>query len=209
MTKAATSTYLKELTAFGGSIRQFCVQRGLSIELLVIGIQSHHPEGWNQYVRSHSDLDFKSCQYCSREFLPMNSRQKTCSRKCGSHLRSDYKYFGGKRRHAVGLEEGICQLCEKEKSNLAAHHVYGKENDPENDYMVALCPGCHQIVGSLGGRSDVTSPEMWENLIALAVTRKLGHRRPLGFHVCVEIDELSQSDIDEEIEMQEANAAHA
>jgi hypothetical protein len=195
MTKANTAAYLKQLSSFGGSIRQFCVQHGLTVEILVQGIQRHHKDGWDLYVSEHSELEFRPCEYCTKPFLPMNSKQLTCSRRCGSHRRSDKKYFGGKRRQAVGMEEGICQLCEKERLRLAAHHIIGKENDPDNDLMIALCPGCHQLVGSLGGRADVTRVEMWENLIALAVARKMGSSKPIGYHVTVEIEALNESDL--------------
>lgn len=200
MTKMATAGYLRDLMAFGGSIRQFCVQRGLSIEVLVQGVQRHHPDGWKEYTRLHSDLKMQTCSQCRREYFAMNAKQLTCSRKCGANRRANIKYFGGRRGDAVGLEEGICQLCEKEKPRLAAHHVFGKEHDPENEYLIALCAGCHGLVGALGVRSDVLSAPFWENLISLAVTRKLGHRKPLGFHVCVEIEELDQEDLDAEME---------
>jgi hypothetical protein len=49
-------------------------------------------------------------------------------------------------------------------------------------------------------RSDVLRPEFWENLIALAAQRKLGDRqvKPLGFYTCVEIEELTEEDIEDE-----------
>jgi hypothetical protein len=53
-------------------------------------------------------------------------------------------------------------------------------------------------LGSLGVRADVISTYFWENLISLAVFRKLGAKKPLGFHVCVEIEEVTQEDIDYE-----------
>jgi hypothetical protein len=95
------------------------------------------------------------------------------------------------------MTEGVCQLCEKERPRLAAHHVYGKENDPDNEVMIALCPGCHGLVGHLGVRKDCTVPAFWENLIALAMLRKTGTSKPQGFHVWVEIEELSGEDEDE------------
>lgn len=204
MTKAATALYLRDLMVFGGSLRQFCVQRGLAVELLARGVQAHHPDGWKEYIRCHSGLQVKRCPQCGQEFIPMNARQLTCSRRCGSLRRSDIKYFGGRRNNAIGLEEGICQLCEKEKARLAAHHVYGKENDQENEFLIALCPGCHGLVGNLGVRSDVTSVAFWENLIALALSRKYGSRKPSGFHVCVDIDELTEQDVQDELEETDA-----
>lgn len=199
LTKATTAQYLKELINWDGSVRQFCVQRGLHVETFIKALQMRQPDGWEAYVRSHSDLEVRTCPQCKRSFLPMNAKQTTCSRRCSTNRRVDIQYFGGKRSFAIGMEEGICQLCEKEKPRLSAHHMFGKEHDPDNEYMIALCSGCHSLVGTLGVRSDVLTSEFWENLISLAVIRKLGHRKPLGFHVCVEIEELTQEDIDAEV----------
>jgi len=201
LTKAITGQHLKELGNWNGSIRQFCLQRGLYVDTFIKALQTHHPEGWDAYVKSHSNLEMKTCPQCKQSFLPMNAKQQTCSRRCSTNRRVDLQYFGGKRSFAIGMEEGVCQLCEKEKSRLAAHHMFGKEHDPDNEYMIALCNGCHRLVGALGVRADILSSAFWENLIGLAVIRKLGHRRPLGFYVCVEIEELTQEDVDADAEV--------
>jgi hypothetical protein len=198
LTKAAMTAYFKDLAVWGGSILQFCRQRGLDIEQFVKAAQKHRPEEWKLYVQAHSDIEPKTCPQCSVEFIPMNQKQATCSRRCSTLRRVDKQYFGGKRSLAVGMTEGVCQLCERDRPKLAAHHVYGKENDPDNEVMVALCPGCHGLVGNLGTRKDCTSPAFWENLIALASLRKHGHGRPLGFHVTVEIEEMSEEDFEVE-----------
>jgi hypothetical protein len=195
LTKTVVQKFAAELRVFGGTARQFCIQRGLDLEILVQAFQKYDPGFWEEYVRQHSELSPLICPQCRQEFIPMTKKQRTCSRRCASLLRTDRKYFGGKRTYAVGLLEGVCQLCGREKSSLAAHHIYGKENDPENDYLVAVCNGCHQIIGHLGGRKDVEDPTFWENLIALALIRRLGHKRPQGFHVAVDIEELSKQDI--------------
>ena len=197
LTKASVTAYFKELSAWGGSLRQFCKQRGLDIEQFVKAAQKYKPEEWALYTTVHSDIDPKTCPQCSVQFVPMNLKQKACSRRCSTLQREDKKYFGGKRSLAVGMIEGVCQLCERERPRLAAHHVYGKENDPDNEVMVALCPGCHGLVGNLGMRKDCTSPAFWENLIALAFLRKHGHEKPVGFHVMVDIEELSEEDLEE------------
>jgi hypothetical protein len=152
---------------------------------------------WEEYVKHHAVLPPIPCPGCGREFTPLNKRQKACSGKCSGHARADARYFGGKRRQAIGLVEGICQLCEEKKSPLAAHHIFGKKNDPDNEVLIALCMGCHQLVGILGRRKDVKTREFWENLISLAVVRSWadsGHKA-MGTHVTVEIDELDGAEI--------------
>lgn len=201
LTKTVVLSLVKDLSKWSGSIRQFCQQRGLDIEVLIKAIQRYSPEFWVEYTKAHSDMKKKICPQCKSEYYPMNARQLTCSRICAGRNRSDRKYFGGKRTFAVGMEEGVCQLCERDKKSLlAAHHVYGKENDQENEYLIALCNGCHNLVTRLGVRTDVSSPEFWENLISLAVTRKHGARKPVGFHVCVDIEELTEEDLEAELD---------
>lgn len=198
LTKQVVGRLVKELPVYTGSIRSFALRHGTDIEVMIKSIQKHNPEFWASYVGEHSDLGERTCPQCLQKFTPFNAKQLTCSRRCAGLRRSDLKYFDGKRNNAIGMMEGICQLCEKEKKSLSAHHIFGKANDPENDYMIALCTGCHQLVGYLGGRSDVQNPAFWETLISLALARKLGERRPNGFHVCVEIEELSEADFEEE-----------
>ncbi len=194
ITKAVARKLCNELANFGGSARRFCVHRGLDLESFVLAVQRHDPQFWESYVASHSELAQMDCPQCRRKFIPMSKKQRTCSRRCAGLLRTDLQYFGGKRTFAVGLAEGICQLCEKEKKSLSAHHIFGKENDQGNDFLIALCRGCHQLVSHLGGRKDVELAAFWENLISLAIARRLGPKKPLGFHVAVDIDELSEEE---------------
>jgi hypothetical protein len=102
----------------------------------------------------------------------------------------DQNYFGGKRKQTIGLAEGVCQICERTpKKALSSHHVIGKENDPDNEILVALCSGCHNIVTQLGGRNFTES--QWESLISFVWLRKNGAdamRDALSLHVCVDID---------------------
>lgn len=198
LTKPVMVGHFKALIASASSVRQFCKQRGIDLETFVSASQKHVPEQWTEYVLSHSELEEKTCPQCLQKFTPMTGKQESCSRRCSAMRNSDKKYFGGKRANTIGLSEGICQLCERERPKLSSHHMLGKQNDPENDFLIALCAGCHALVGSLGVRSDVEKPEFWENLIALAMIRKMGHKKPLGYHVCVDIEEITQADIDHE-----------
>ena len=82
-------------------------------------------------------------------------------------------------------------MCAKHgHAGLSSHHVYGKDNDPENEYLVALCMGCHKIVSMLGGRKFVDDPEVWQTLVTLAWLRKHGNERHNGkaLYVSVDID---------------------
>lgn len=197
LNKKTVTNLMEALQQWAGSLRQFCIHRGLEIERVVIAFQRYRPQEWVAYVAAHSELKPQMCPECHHEYHPFNKKQQTCSRRCASRRRSNQQYFGGKRSLAVGMEEGVCQLCERECSTrLAAHHVYGKANDPDNDFLIALCNGCHQLVGQLGGRVDVKKPEFWENLIALAITRKDGGKKPLGYHVCVDVEELTAEDLE-------------
>jgi len=79
-------------------------------------------------------------------------------------------YFGGRRMEAIGLREGVCQLCFGTFDKwLSAHHVLGKERDPENNALIALCRGCHDMVTNLSARSWVERSESVTELVALAL----------------------------------------
>lgn len=119
------------------------------------------------------------CKYCGKYFAYSKKTQRFCSPKCSADSRRDIEYFGGKRRSTIGLAEGICQLCGSMPARgLASHHVWGKANDM--NYLVALCPGCHKLVGDLAVRTFVDDPEQVERLIALAWMRHYG---PQKMHV--------------------------
>jgi 5-methylcytosine-specific restriction endonuclease McrA len=107
--------------------------------------------------------------------LSVTGRKKYCSPKCGSAYRTDQRYFGGKRTLTIGLSEGVCQLCAKTKvKGLSSHHIIGKENDPGNDYLMALCRGCHQIVTILAQRKFIDLEGAWERLTQFVIVRREG-----------------------------------
>src|SRR5947209_9144567 len=79
-----------------------------------------------------------------RWVVPLTKRQGFCTVRCREAYRRNMSYFGGRRMEAIGLREGVCQLClGKFDKWLSAHHVLGKERDPENNALIALCRGCH------------------------------------------------------------------
>lgn len=194
---------INELEPFVGTLRQFCGQRSLNIETFIESIQRFDMPFWEDYTRRRSDLTEKVCPNCNRSFYPFTSRQQTCSRKCSDQARVDAQYFGGKRKETIGLAAGVCQLCMSQtKTGLSAHHVLGKENDPENNFLIALCRGCHQLVGILAGRRFSDSEQGWENLINLVMARRLADKNRdaqshyVGTHTAVDIDWLTREDLE-------------
>lgn len=194
--KATTQKHIKALEAYKGSIRQFCRANGLYVESFMKAVQRHFPEWWDSYVATHAPLPMAKCEYCEQPFYPMSSKQKTCNRKCQADLRADKKYFGGNRRNTIGMKEGICQLCRQHKTSaLASHHLYGKENDPDNQFLVALCSGCHKLVEFLAVRKFVDNPEILQDMISLALCKaKAGKTDSVGAIVYVEIDEYQDEE---------------
>lgn len=199
--KRRVKKLINELESYSGSLRQFCRHHSLELDYFVKCLQRIDLQFWEDYTRRKSDLTPKSCPYCAATFYPLTKKQQTCSRRCSGLLRVDKSYFGGKRRHAIGLSEGVCQLCMTAKDRLSAHHMLGKENDPENNFLVALCAGCHQIVSQLAGRLFTDREEGWENLINLVMARRLADKNRntdadyVGTHVAVDIEWLTMDEV--------------
>ena len=173
--KASIRRHLTAIAAGDWAPTKYARANGLTIEGLVQALERHFPDEWREYMAGRSPISERSCTYCHQSFIPNNARQLVCSRKCGNDQRRDTAYFGGRRRETIGLIEGVCQLCgRKNAKGLSAHHQFGKENDPGNDHLVALCPGCHQLVGLLASRSFVDEPTGWEALILFTRMRRCG-----------------------------------
>lgn len=174
--KLSVGRHLKVLEASPLRVTQYARGQGLNVDSLVYAFQKNFPERWQAYLANHSPIPEKICEYCEGKFVPANGKQRYCTRQCGTKANTDSKYFGGRRKETVGLAEGICQLCGRgDVTGLSSHHIFGKENDPGNDHLVALCRGCHQIVTLLGARAFVDSERSWEALISLAWLRRHGH----------------------------------
>lgn len=177
--KVSTKRHAKALLADPQQkITRYARQQGLNVDSLVHALQTHFPGQYAQYAeRHHGDIPKKECPHCKEAFVPANGKQMFCSRKCGIRYNADQSYFGGRRSEAVGMAEGICQLCGKKgHPKMHAHHVIGKRNDPDNKIMVALCPGCHQLVGIAARNKDlVSNQQAWENFIQLAWFEANGH----------------------------------
>ena len=192
--KASLKRYARDIDATGLTVHAYARRHSLGVEMLCHAFESRLPEWWQQYRETHSDLPHKKCEYCDREFIPSTKKQRYCTRKCGQDQRADLSYFGGRRKETVGLAEGVCQLCERKGiAGLSSHHILGKENDPENDYLIALCSGCHNVVTLLSARNFVEKREAWEALISLCVLRKAG--TPTNVYTCVEIELIADDDL--------------
>lgn len=185
--------YIKEIDASNIKITAYAKSKGLNVDNLSYGFQAFFPDWWATYAEANAVKDKTTCPYCQTEFWPLGHKQIYCTRKCANEARVDNGYFGGKRRETIGLAERTCQLCgRKDVKGLSSHHMLGKENDPENDHLVALCPGCHNLVTLLGGRNFTGTPEIWEGLIQLVLIRKNGHNPNFrGVYCSVEIEPIT------------------
>lgn len=174
--KEKVASYLKEIKEENLRFSTIANRHGLNRENLSNAIQRHFPDEFIDYAKKHGPGEQKQCPYCEQDFWPLSKKQTYCTRKCADEARTDRDYFGGNRRNTIGLEEKTCQLCgNKTEKGLSSHHMLGKENDPENKYLIALCQGCHHIVTIVAGRRFAATPEAWEVLIQLVLIRKHGH----------------------------------
>jgi len=128
------------------------------------------------------------CKWCLK---PLTGRlsQIYCSPRCGTLYRKDEAYFGGNLRNTLGWESRTCQICGKvegKKGGFQSHHVYGRANDEEGNFLVLLCPGCHQAITLLGNR--VLTEEIWERIIMYATLRKRGKEHLASVIVRVEAE---------------------
>lgn len=158
------------------SARAFCRKRKIPFRKFVAALQHRDPE-W--FGKSVTKLGVKgvSCPGCGAVFYQTSASHKFCSSRCTSRHKRNLEYFDGDRLNAVGIVEGVCQLClEPKPKGLSAHHMVGKGNDPTNRLMVALCVGCHQAVTILSMRSFLENPDGWERLISLVQVRKMVRR---------------------------------
>jgi hypothetical protein len=171
--KVSTTRHMKALVNYGGTVTQYARQQDLNPDLLAQALDRHVPDLWRDFVARHGSERQHECPGCGRVFIPTTAAQVYCERKCADTHRRDRDYFGGKRAAALGMATRTCQLCERQDPpGLSVHHMRGKENDPEDDLLLALCRGCHQLVTLVGGRNFIDNPVAWEALIALAWLRR-------------------------------------
>src|SRR3972149_682757 len=111
------------------------------------------------------------CSWCGCTFIPRAKKQIACSTKCQGLLYRDEHHFGGHLRTAVGYNERTCWVCSK--SNLKVmhvHHVVGHQTADEP--LVALCAGCHWLVGQLGKRTFLDDAHKVADLLTLSRFQK-------------------------------------
>jgi hypothetical protein len=167
--KSQVESAHRAMLAFDGTIIQWARSQGLNPDLLALAMEQH--KIGSAYLLTQLDHG-KECSYCTRWYYPSNVSQDFCSKKCGTDARRDMAYFGGNRRNCLGLLAGVCQVCAaKPQKGLSAHHVYGKENDPGDESLIAVCSGCHDLITRLSRRHFGEQPGSWAALISLAEIR--------------------------------------
>ena len=175
--KAATLRHLKKMVQSGTFVTDYVKQHDLKLDTFILATLKHSGGYALDHVAADPKLVRKQCEQCGEDFWPTRKTARFCSTKCGRDKRVDDEYFGGKRKSTVGLAERVCGLCEREVlTGLSSHHIYGKANDPDNDHLLALCRGCHQIVSDLALKTWCDDYEKLQKLIWLAVTQRQGAR---------------------------------
>lgn len=197
LTAETIKKHIQELEAFKGTLGQFCRQRGFSIDVFVKAVQKYQPDFWTEYSRERAVTGAQKCEYCEQDFYPMNKKQKTCSRKCQATARVNRQYFNGQRQFTIGMAEGICQICLRERKRLSSHHVWGKENDQEAKFLIAVCQGCHHLISQLSSSKLSQDSGFYERLIIYANLRRFGDQKPFGFHCYVEVEPMTEEEIED------------
>src|SRR3990172_6546034 len=173
LTKPRIESLRKRLTTKKTTLKKAAKEFGVPYILLTDALRYNYGVDWWEVCSlAESSVSERQCAGCGRTFCPPTKNSAVCSAKCGSRKKRDDEYFGGKRMTAVGLREGICQICWEPKKRLAAHHVLGKENDPENKYLMAVCNGCHSLITDLSIRKFLDNPGQVEFFLTWCLIRR-------------------------------------
>lgn len=192
LSRSRVHAFATLLNQEGWSVRRLARREGIAVTPLVDALQVCEPDAWHRYVVGHSPLRPRVCPGCRTRFVPLTGKQRFCTVRCRESHRRDLAYFGGRRLEAAGLRDGICQLCGQLSTKwITAHHVLGRDNDPDNAALIALCRGCHDLVTRLAARPWVEEPDVVADLIALCLAR----RGQLGALVTVDIDRGTAQEI--------------
>lgn len=192
--KAATLGHLRKMVKGGIFVTDYVKQAGLKLDtfMLAAGLYGA-PEINHHLVGGDPKLIHAQCGYCNEVYWPTKQGTKWCSSYCGNAYRKDQDYFGGRRKDTVGLSEAMCQLCRRHvDKGLSSHHIYGKANDVENAFLLALCSGCHSVVSELARKIWIGDTDIVAKLIWLANTQRNGKealdlRRDRGLGIRVEV----------------------
>lgn len=176
--KAATLAHLKKMVKGGINVTDYVKQEGLHLDSFMLAVNKH--DEWagieNKYISHDPKLIEKRCEECMEAFWPVRaSIARFCSTTCRARHARDQEYFGGRRNETKGLAESVCQLCQRHvDKGLSSHHIYGKSNDTENEFLLALCSGCHSVVSELALKKWIGDTEIVGKLVWLANTQRNG-----------------------------------
>lgn len=192
--KAATLGHLRKMVKGGIFVTDYVKQAGLKLDTFILAAGLYGaPEINHHLVGADPKLIHAQCGYCNETYWPTKQGTKWCSSYCGNAYRKDQDYFGGRRKDTVGLSEAVCQLCRRHvDKGLSSHHIYGKANDVENAFLLALCSGCHSVVSELARKVWIGDTDIVAKLIWLANTQRNGKealdlRRDKGLGIRVEV----------------------
>lgn len=148
-----------------------CKAHKLTPTLFGHAVKVRMPDAW-KFIKTTGRT--KKCSYCKNLFVFSSSTQMFCCNKCRYDFKTDKDYFGGKKLKTYGLAERTCQVCGNHNvPGITPHHILGKQNDPKDKYLLAICRGCHSLITDLGRRNFLLEREKIELLIKLAIIRKL------------------------------------
>lgn len=175
--KVAILRHLKQMVKGGTFVTQYCRDNGLKVDSFILAVERYDDAGAWSYELIRDDPKFiqETCTQCKEEYWPSRKGTKFCSSYCSNMFRTDREYFGGNRNSTVGLQDSVCQLCQRHvEKGLSSHHIYGKANDVDNEYLLALCKGCHSIVSDLALKNWAGNSRCLEKLLWLAYTQRNG-----------------------------------
>lgn len=182
--KAATLSHLRKMVKGGIFVTDYVKQAGLKLDTFMLAVQEYADPKWIESTRKWASHPLTSgdpklitaqCVQCQESYWPSKQGTKFCSSYCGGLYRKDQGYFGGRRSETVGLAEAVCQLCRRlVERGLSSHHIYGKQNDVANEFLLALCKGCHAIVSDLALKTWCGDEGKLGKLIWLAFTQRNG-----------------------------------
>lgn len=104
--------------------------------------------------------------------IPLNGRLPALathhvSSAQAAHYRSPA--WRARRQQALEAAGNACEACgRKALKGLHGHHRFGVRNDPEDQWVVILCPTCHDTVELMARRRSRLTPELIARLVELA-----------------------------------------
>lgn len=173
LNKRQLKTLFPKLMKWKKSWNGFCRVNYLDTVLAATAFAEAYPKEWPD-LEIRFDMEHVPCPGCVLFYYrKKKGGRKSCSARCSSRILRDASYFSGARMQAIGMVEGVCQLClEHKTSGLSSHHIVGKVNDQDNLFLAALCVGCHQLVTTASIRTFLFEQGGWMRLIRFVLARK-------------------------------------